>query len=266
MNPPYEGSLHLKILDNVINQKPHICINLSPIRWLQDPLALYKNGHDFDTFKPVRSFLESVDVINALDAQVAFNARISIDLGIYRITDYKLDKLFSLNSRLINKLVSFNNESPCPIEHNKKEGWRVRLPNVTCSSAANTKPKEVEIKTLICFDGLKDGKPWYTFFSKNQNTKETPEITCSVGFDTEQECINFTDSLRLDVIRYYTQKTIISVDYIKGLQVFWLGNTINPRTKLMGYKSDWANDDLINLFRLTETDIREIQTVLAKFN
>ena len=44
MNPPYDRNLHLKILEECLK---HIkndgeIINLSPIRWLQDPLAEFE--------------------------------------------------------------------------------------------------------------------------------------------------------------------------------------------------------------------------------
>ena len=264
MNPPYDGSLHLKILDTILRLKVPQCVNLSPIRWLQDPLAKYKKGHDFDNFINIRRHLPELDIINAKKSQELFNARIPIDLGIYNVKSTEFEP-FSLHTSLINRLTQFNSENPCPLEFNKKNGWRVRIPNVTCSSAANTGIKETTLKTLICYNGLHNGKPWYSFFSKNQNTKETPEITCSVSFETEQEAINFVKSFNLDLIRYYTQKTVISVDYIKELQVFWLGDTVNPRTGLKGYLSEWTEQDLENLFFVDEHELEEIKDTLAPF-
>ena len=41
MNPPYNRNLHLKILRQVMNKADEV-VNLSPIRWLQDPLAEMK--------------------------------------------------------------------------------------------------------------------------------------------------------------------------------------------------------------------------------
>lgn len=44
MNPPYDGSLHLKILESVIPYAEKT-VNISPARWLIDPLS----------FEPTRS-------------------------------------------------------------------------------------------------------------------------------------------------------------------------------------------------------------------
>ena len=49
MNPPYCRNLHLKILNEAIHHSDDV-VNLSPIRWLQDPLAEYKRNSDFKRF------------------------------------------------------------------------------------------------------------------------------------------------------------------------------------------------------------------------
>lgn len=50
MNPPYDGNLHLKILEKVIPIADEV-VNISPIRWLQDPLAKYKKSSDYKRFE-----------------------------------------------------------------------------------------------------------------------------------------------------------------------------------------------------------------------
>ena len=53
MNPPYFGNLHLKILQEAMKHSDEV-INLSPIRWLQDPSGSYKKGSDFNKFEDIR--------------------------------------------------------------------------------------------------------------------------------------------------------------------------------------------------------------------
>ena len=50
MNPPYDKNLHLKIVEQSIPMLTDdgILVNLSPVRWLQDPLAKYKKGYESD--------------------------------------------------------------------------------------------------------------------------------------------------------------------------------------------------------------------------
>ena len=49
MNSPYDKNLHLKIVEQSIPMLTDdgILVNLSPIRWLQDPLAKYKKSSDW---------------------------------------------------------------------------------------------------------------------------------------------------------------------------------------------------------------------------
>ena len=85
MNPPYDGNLHLKILEKVIPVADKV-VNISPIRWLQDPLAKYKPKKDNlpEKYKNILSALESLTIIPASDANKLFNINWG-DLGIYVI-------------------------------------------------------------------------------------------------------------------------------------------------------------------------------------
>ena len=74
MNPPYCKNLHLKILNEAIHHSDDI-VNLSPIRWLQDPLAEYKRNSDFKKFKEIRERIESIDVIDAATSTRLFNIK-----------------------------------------------------------------------------------------------------------------------------------------------------------------------------------------------
>lgn len=67
MNPPYDKNLHLKIVEQSIPMLTDdgILVNLSPIRWLQDPLAKYKKNRDWYKFKEVREHTHKIDVVSA---------------------------------------------------------------------------------------------------------------------------------------------------------------------------------------------------------
>lgn len=83
MNPPYDGNLHLKILEKVIPLCKQI-INISPVRWLQDPFAPYNNKSDYCKFeKTISQKIESLNIISAKKASTIFNAQFAMNLGIY---------------------------------------------------------------------------------------------------------------------------------------------------------------------------------------
>ena len=80
MNPPYDGNLHLKILEKVIPLCKQI-INISPVRWLQDPFAPYNNKSDYCKFeKTISQKIESLNIISAKKASTIFNAQFAIIL------------------------------------------------------------------------------------------------------------------------------------------------------------------------------------------
>ena len=103
MNPPYCRNLHLKILNEAINHSDDI-VNLSPIRWLQDPLVEYKRNSDFKKFTEIRERIESIEIIDAKDACAMFSALFNTDLGVYHITKvggFDCTKIISTNMRLV---------------------------------------------------------------------------------------------------------------------------------------------------------------------
>ena len=85
MNPPYNRTLHLKILDAVIPVADKV-INISPVRWLQDQVAKYKPKQNNlqEKYKNILSALESLTIIPASESNNLFNIA-WCDLGIYVI-------------------------------------------------------------------------------------------------------------------------------------------------------------------------------------
>ena len=85
MNPPFCRNLHLKILNEAINHSDDV-VNLSPIRWLQDPLAEYKRNSDWKKFENIRERIESIEIIKVTDAESLFNIDLPFNIGVYHIT------------------------------------------------------------------------------------------------------------------------------------------------------------------------------------
>ena len=108
MNPPYNKNLHLKILEKVIPVADKV-VNISPVRWLQSPLAKYKKNSDYNKFKnTIVQHIKTVEIIDSNVAQQIFtNAIFCIDLGIYECS-YKNKNEFSLlkNDSILNKVIS----------------------------------------------------------------------------------------------------------------------------------------------------------------
>lgn len=56
------------------------CINLSPVRWLQDPLAKEKKSSDYKKFEEILSHLRSLDIVD----ERLTNGMFSISFGPLR--------------------------------------------------------------------------------------------------------------------------------------------------------------------------------------
>lgn len=105
MNPPYDRNLHLKVLEQVIPTAETV-INISPVRWLQDPFAKYMKSSDYNRFEDsISKKIESIDVIDAKTASTIFDASFIMNLGIYVCGKggYNYDMETSLIKKIIEK-------------------------------------------------------------------------------------------------------------------------------------------------------------------
>lgn len=107
MNPPYDGSLHLEIMEHVIPNSKEV-INISPVRWLQDPLAKLKSNSDYKKYEEtISKKIDSCEIIKSEVANKLFNISFG-DLGIYKISNGGFKYDFAQNNSLVNKFISKN--------------------------------------------------------------------------------------------------------------------------------------------------------------
>lgn len=229
MNPPYDGNLHLKILEKVISIADKV-VNISPIRWLQDPLAKYKKRSDYKKFEDtISKKIKELDIIDAVKACNLFNAEMAIDLGIYTINNIGG---FDYNKFSSNKLIdTFYNNNKFPVfDEMQQMGWRVRIPYITSGGGGHNKIKTRSLgKLLYFYNGKKDGKFWYEFYNRNQFTKISSEIPRSILFSTENECKNFINSLSTKTGSYFMQKILVDVN-VHQETILWVEDYTQPWT------------------------------------
>ena len=247
MNPPYDGNLHLQILDKVIKTFPDAeIVNLSPIRWLQDPLAEYKKASDFKRFPKIRERIESLEVMDATTASRAFGAGLAVDLGIYHIAKNGegVDLRNKIAMKIYEKGAHFDE-----FEADKKDGWRVKFSLIGGNLRRDRKGVlSLLPKMLYFYDGMKDGRPWHEFYGKNKHSKYTEMIPYSIKFASEKEAHNFIETTRTTKIgRYYfgimMQDTGIYPEYFLKLD----------------YTKKWDDESLREYFELTDEEWKEIE-------
>ena len=202
MNPPYDWSLHLKILNEAIKYGTEV-VNLSPIRWLQDPLAEYKQGSDWKKFENIRNRIVTVDEIKMVDATTLFDAAFSMNIGILYINEKGGWKRHE--NTIINKVVNKINIAISDVMSiNESDGWRVRIKKLMPIPSNRPKGTAVEYTRLyLCHQSLswvyKDGYQNSIHWSENKLTgaggpklyTKKDKIPYSIKFSTENEAKNF---------------------------------------------------------------------------
>ena len=262
MNPPYCRNLHLKILNEAICYSDDI-VNLSPIRWLQDPLAEYKKNSDWKKFEDIRKKIESLDVVLMKEACEMFGVPFMMDLGIYHITARGGFAASCFENSIINKVEEITDKVLSDVaEENKIDGWRCRIQKISPfpSNLPNGVAAQARL-TLIChpyFDWVyKDG---YTkdgiFWTDNIHHKAGPKtytkedkLPYSIKFNTEEEAYNFQAYTKTKFFKYIysTMKTDQNVP-LKFLPF------------MPDYTHPWTDEMLYEYFNLTPEEIATIES------
>lgn len=283
INPPYDKNLHLMILEQAIQllTEDGICINLSPIRWLQDPLAKYKKTSDYCKLEgSVAKHIKGLVVVSGGYAAEVFNAAMIMDLGIYVIDKgtYDFYKKFNRNEivdKVVGKETGVLNDK---LEYNVSDGWRVRLQelmpvptNFKDSPTARSRKYETLHPKLsyVFYNGhTKDGKHWSAVKSVGAGGpkaySETDNIPCSISFKSETEAVNFENSTKTTFHRYLVLKMKTDQNFPMKYVPF-MGDCINPRTGLKGYKGEWTDEDFCKYFDITDSEWGEIVETMKPY-
>lgn len=239
INPPYDKNLHLKILREAmkhIEKEGGEIVNLSPIRWLQDPLAEYKRGSDWFRFADIREKIESLDIIPSVEAQSIFNAAIWGDLGIYYITNNAKGYKSSFKYKwFIDKVI---------LKIKDNIGNHMTPERGKCDFS---KPF-IKVSELHGHQGQKD---FYDFMSPDiKLAKSTKSGSCAhtVNFDTDEEADNFFYSLQTNFYKFINVCVKQSMN-VPWIYAPWLGD----------YSKPWTDADLYEYFGLTAEEIDIIE-------
>lgn len=264
-NPPYSRNLHLKILDECLNHLSEngVIINISPIRWLQDYFIDKKRSSDFYKFENVRDHIEALEKKDAQWSQEQFGNVLGTDLGIYTLSNRGGFNIDSLKDSIIIKVLNKQLSEPT-LDRNKKDGWRIRIPDILGGGASGGRGAKKWYGLGFLgpfFNGKKDNKPWYNFYQRNQFSKTTEEITQSISFNSENEANNCVESINSEFGQYVERAICISMN-VYAYSIFWLGDVdwTNPNTgkHLVGYNTKWEKEDYIAFFELDEEECEKV--------
>ena len=221
MNPPYDGNLHLKILEKVIPIAKEI-VNISPSRWLEDPLAKYKKASDFNKFEDnISKKIEKLEIISAAQSNKIFNISFG-NMAISLIGKGGFDYNTFNNNVFVNKIV--NKCSLSIMDRSTKEGSKVAV-----------LPKYFGIIN----SHLGDTTRWISNnFSLFTTYRET-YVNKLISFATQEEAINCFNYLNSIVMRYY------AIQARENQRVPW------QFVPYLDFTKQWSNKSLCEYFEIT---------------
>jgi len=252
-NPPYDRSLHLKILERLLPFGKEI-VWISPVRWLQDPLAKYKKTSDLLKYKDtILTRLKEVEVVSAkalcdifertnTDPGKNKDAVFTIDLGIYHLSE-DVNKDFD------------------PKKLYKNEWFIERVVDGDLDSVANHYLDKDELDMNIPFVRFSDihgparKANWYEFLTKDQSVvfDKNAKKVGGLNFDTQEEAENFFNYMQTDFIKFL------------GITI---KRDVNVPLSFIPYMNDytrpWTDEDLFKLFNITEDEQRIIHDTVKE--
>ena len=247
MNPPYDRNLHLQILSKVIKHCDKT-VNISPIRWLQDPLFDKKKNSALIKFASVAQHIEDLEILDNVHTQEIFGAVLNMTMGIYSFSERGGWFNPYVNNGIIKKMQikavgipvkSYKNRSKsvfrlmagiiggngCSAQ--KESVYFVYSPKIYGNYFVNDK-SDVFNETLEDCKKLRGG-PWGIV-----------DNWSIIEFDSLAELNNFNQWIATKVMQYYFTHCIIDV------HVYY---TLYPY--MQDYTRSWTDKDLCEFFNIT---------------
>lgn len=282
-NPPYDKSLHLKILKETMK---HVDFDnggevvwLSPVRWLQDPIAKYKQASDFKKYEnDILKRLVSLNIYSAKDMTDAFGGESSvvfkIDLGVSKYSKNGGYDYHQFENHIVNRVLdSTAHGIPVVTLNSVKSGNFCIIADILGNhtgpvSVENYMPliKNVETYGRFYFQHHSELNNKTVFENKAGNTHSVngnPNNWTVVELPTVTELENFYNSTETDFFKYVFCMTMVDVN-VHPKQLPWMGDAVNPRTGLKGYAGEWTDEDFFDYFKLTDEERDLVKKTMSK--
>ena len=240
MNPPYDKNLHLKILREAmkhVKKDGGEIVNLSPIRWLQDPLAEYKRGSDWKKFEDIRKRISSLDILTKKETDALFGIACE-PIGIYTINNDKMSIEFNhdFGKRIIERTEKFYSD----YMNHKKTKFSIPVAKFHWTIGGT---EYFEPFSLALSENGTYAKTGWT-----KGLHDTYEI---FYFDTKDELENFKAFLQLKSYKWILGQLFVGKRLPIDLIPF-----------LPTYKKPWTDADLYEYFNLTKEEVEIIENAI----
>ena len=229
-------------------------INLSPIRWLQDPLAEYKRGSDWKKFEDIREKIADLEIIKSNDAEKFFGIALPFELGIYHITNNGGWKSPFENKLLCKMVDGIKDNVKNHIVIDNLSGISLLVSMFTGGSGGRVYEDSEWMLTKeksYFTDGKNDftGETYLEQRTKAAwgNVKPKAENT-NIKFATTEERDNFYESWSTKLLRWLFNAMKVDVHVHPQFLPF-----------MPTYTRPWTDEDLYEYFGLDEEEIKTIE-------
>ena len=241
MNPPYNGSLHLKILKEAMQHSKEI-VNLSPANQMFSGVRLIKDHSEIKKNPELVQHIQDVDLIKPEEASAMFGASFAGPLMLihYDLTkegkDYKEFNIIPNNFRSI-----FDKTVRAVYEGKYTSLWSI-IKEGDC-------PKDKFSLTCPEVHGNQGQSDWAEITSKNYEKALASKQRWGwhLEFDTEEERKNCWECWHLKSHMFI--HSLIKADNFNMYQ--WL--------PALDYAHPWTDEMLYEYFGLTEDEVKEIE-------
>ena len=239
MNPPYQRNLHLKILAEAIKHlkdEKSVCVNLSPV---------FMRKNELNQLRSIKEFL-----FKRIISQTEQSAS-------------EMDKVFGIYGTADLAVTVFSKEPHTGVE------FPTNTIEQQIVAKIRNRHKAKSIRTMIWqtngqFEVPVQGdygyaKRWHytleAMLSGNPNAK--------MKFVSKEEADNFVKTTTTTNI--YKFMYVVDDKAAIPAHLPFMGNAINPRTKLKGYTGEWTDDDLVLYFNITPAELKVIEETIEKY-
>ena len=252
-NPPYDRTLHLKILSSIYDKVKKICW-IAPIRWLKvKELSKYN--------KRIADKIESLKILNIKEASQLFGIRQETELGIFVIGNggYNYQQLSILSDPIVKKCIEKTNLFlKDKLECNVSDGFRVRLIDLKPLNAGTCGKKGTagwfnrfillhRNCSWVYENGYQNNKHW-SFYNGTSGCKrytEKDNLPYSIHFNYMKCAVNFENSTKTKVYSYIYSKLKVNshtnfslLPFMHSYQYPWTDKRFCEYFNITGYISD----------------------------
>ena len=268
MNPPYQRNLHLKILAEAIKhlKDDGTCVNLSPVRWLQDPLAKYKKNNDYHRFEnSISKFCNKIELIKTEDARQLFNVELLQPLAIYKCdkkSTYSYYNEYFKNAvfidKVFKKILSENNFEKHKCVKFSDNLKNFVLINIMAPPMKYGKPMFDAVKTWCGYFVNGKNSLGLTYRQAKENnsraTRGSIEQDNAVVFNTEDEVKNCYNAMQTNFVRFFVMTSVVDVHVHQNV-IPWMEDYTKPWDDIRFYK----------YFNITPEEQKVIEETMEKY-